>query len=73
LLDRAIPHTGQVRKVLRSGETSFEYERQVQSRPKLGRWVSLLEIDHQLRQLLDVLNEVLRTAVLTAAQPIFLE
>ena len=26
-----------VRKVLRSGETSFEYERQVQPRPKLGR------------------------------------
>src|SRR5476649_2769245 len=27
-----------VRKVLRSGETSFEYERAVQPRPKLGRW-----------------------------------
>jgi transposase len=27
-----------VRKVLRSGETSFEYEREVQPRPKLGRW-----------------------------------
>jgi len=27
-----------VRKVLRSGETSFSYERQVQLRPKLGRW-----------------------------------
>ena len=27
-----------VRKVLRSGETSFEYERVVQPRPKLGRW-----------------------------------
>src|SRR5947208_15706238 len=27
-----------VRKVLRSGETSFEYERSVQPRPKLGRW-----------------------------------
>jgi predicted transcriptional regulator len=26
-----------VRKVLRSGETSFEYERTVQPRPKLGR------------------------------------
>src|SRR4030088_2683019 len=25
-----------VRKVLRSGETSFEYEREVQPRPKLG-------------------------------------
>src|SRR4051794_37632297 len=32
-----------VRKVLRSGETSFEYERQVQPRPKLGRWASELE------------------------------
>lgn len=30
-----------VRKVLRSGETSFEYERQVQPRPKLGRWAVL--------------------------------
>src|SRR5205085_2185470 len=27
-----------VRKVLRSGETAFEYERNVQPRPKLGRW-----------------------------------
>ena len=27
-----------VRKVLRSGETSFEYDRDVQPRPKLGRW-----------------------------------
>ena len=27
-----------VRKVLRSGKTSFEYEREVQPRPKLGRW-----------------------------------
>lgn len=32
-----------VRKVLRSGETSFEYERQVQPRPKLGRWA--VELD----------------------------
>src|SRR5580704_16512239 len=29
-----------VRKVLRSGETSFEYERTVQPRPKLGRWTA---------------------------------
>ena len=29
-----------IRKVLRSGETSFEYERTVQPRPKLGRWTS---------------------------------
>jgi predicted transcriptional regulator len=32
-----------VRKVLRSGETSFEYEREVQPRSKLGRWVTELE------------------------------
>lgn len=32
-----------VRKVLRSGETSFKYERQVQPRPKLGRWA--VELD----------------------------
>jgi predicted transcriptional regulator len=30
-----------VRKVLRSGETSFEYERVVQPRPTLGRWAAL--------------------------------
>ena len=32
-----------VRKVLRSGETSFSYEREVQPRPKLGRWSAELE------------------------------
>ncbi len=32
-----------VRKVLRSGETSFEYERSVQPRPKLGRWATDLD------------------------------
>ena len=32
-----------VRKVLRSGETSFGYERNVQPRPKLGRWTAELE------------------------------
>src|ERR1700751_2529412 len=32
-----------VRKVLRSGETSFEYERDIQPRPKLGRWTSELD------------------------------
>ena len=32
-----------VRKVLRSGETSFEYEREVQPRPKLGRWTEELD------------------------------
>src|ERR1700741_2721120 len=35
-----------VRKVLRSGETSFSYEREVQPRPKLGRWSE--ELDHLL-------------------------
>jgi transposase len=35
-----------VRKVLRSGETSFEYERSVQPRPKLGRWA--LDLDDLL-------------------------
>jgi transposase len=33
-----------VRKVLRSGETSFEYERAVQPRPKLGRWAAELDV-----------------------------
>src|SRR6202163_4448811 len=32
-----------VRKVLRSGATSVEYEREVQPRPKLGRWTADLE------------------------------
>jgi transposase len=32
-----------VRRVLRSGETAFTYERQVQPRPKLGAWTQLLE------------------------------
>ena len=32
-----------VRKVLRSGETTFEYERDVQPRPKLGRWTAELD------------------------------
>ena len=32
-----------VRKVLRSGETAFEYEREVQPRPKLGRWTTDLD------------------------------
>jgi transposase len=31
------------RKVLRSGETRFEYEREVQPRPKLGRWLDELD------------------------------
>jgi predicted transcriptional regulator len=31
-----------VRKVLQSGETSFEYERDVQPRPRLGRWMAEL-------------------------------
>ena len=32
-----------VRKVLRSEETSFAYEREVQPRPKLGRWTAELD------------------------------
>ena len=32
-----------VRKVLRSGETAFSYEREVQPRPKLGRWTEELD------------------------------
>ena len=32
-----------VRKVLRSGETSFSYQRQVQPRPKIGRWKAELD------------------------------
>ncbi len=32
-----------VRKVLRSGETSFEYEREIQPMPRLGRWMSDLD------------------------------
>jgi transposase len=32
-----------VRRVLRSGETSFEYKRDVQPRPKLGRWTEELD------------------------------
>src|SRR5262245_63425525 len=32
-----------VRKVLRSGATSFEYEREVQPRPKLGVWRAALD------------------------------
>ena len=32
-----------VRKVIRSGETSFSYERTVQPRPKLGQWTAVLD------------------------------
>ena len=32
-----------VRKILRSGETSFSYEREVQPRPRLGRWKADLD------------------------------
>ena len=32
-----------VRRVLRSGETSFEDEREVQPRPKLGQWTAELD------------------------------
>jgi predicted transcriptional regulator len=37
-----------VRKVLRSGATSFEYEREVQPRPKLGQWKN--ELDRMLKE-----------------------
>ncbi len=32
-----------VRRVLRSGETTFSYEREVQPRPKLGAWTEVLD------------------------------
>ncbi len=32
-----------VRKILRSGETQFTYEREIQPRPKLGEWTSELD------------------------------
>jgi AraC-like DNA-binding protein len=32
-----------VRRVLRSGETAFSYQREVQPRPKLGAWTEELE------------------------------
>ena len=32
-----------VRRILRSGETAFSYEREVQPRPKLGRWTAALD------------------------------
>ncbi len=32
-----------VRKVLRSGETSFSYQREVQPRPKIGQWKAELD------------------------------
>ncbi len=32
-----------VRRILRSGKTSFAYERNVQPRPKLGQWTEELE------------------------------
>src|SRR6202522_898451 len=32
-----------VRRILRSGETSFSYEREIQPRPKLGRWKGDIE------------------------------
>ena len=32
-----------VRRILRSGETSFSYEREIQPRPKLGRWKGEIE------------------------------
>ena len=43
-----------VRKVLRSGETSFSYQREVQPRPKLGRWKA--ELDRLLSQKPELLH-----------------
>ena len=40
-----------VRRILRSGETSFSYEREVQPRPKLGRWKA--DIDRMLTKNVD--------------------
>src|ERR1700729_442501 len=37
-----------VRRILRSDKTSFSYEREIQPRPKLGRWQ--VEIDRMLTQ-----------------------
>jgi transposase len=37
-----------VRKVLRSGETSFSYERELQPRPRLGRW--RVDLDRMLTE-----------------------
>jgi transposase-like protein len=39
-----------VRKVIRSGETSFTYERAVQPRPKLGQWTAALAPFRVLRK-----------------------
>ena len=46
-----------VRKVIRSGETSFTYERTVQPRPKLGQRTAVL--DDSDRQMVDILVAVL--------------
>jgi hypothetical protein len=43
-----------VRKVIRSGETSFSYERAVQPRPKLGQWTTAL--DELLEAIVDSRN-----------------
>jgi predicted transcriptional regulator len=64
-----------VRKVLRSGETSFAYEREVQPRPKLGRWTAELEallagnVAKPVRERLTVIRifEDLRERVIRAA------
>src|SRR3974390_2792071 len=32
-----------VRRILRSGETAFSYEREVQPRPKVGAWTEALD------------------------------
>ena len=51
-----------VRKVLRSEETSFAYEREVQPRPKLGRWTTHLDrmlaanVDNSARERLTLIR-----------------
>jgi hypothetical protein len=41
---RDLPISGnRVRKALRSAETASDYQREVQTRPKLGRWMEDLE------------------------------
>ena len=56
-----------VRKVVRSGATSFAYDRDVQPRPKLGRWTAELDallpaditrISSKVTELADCLLEV---------------
>jgi transposase len=47
-----------VRQVLRSSETSFEYEREVQPRPKLGRWTAELGAAREQLTLIRIFEEL---------------